>query len=175
MLKNSGISSISWKCRLADSQLKFSLGPSKWVVELQSQGWECLIVLECGWCGWQEVVTSLLLYKLTRLAHRCQCWPLVPDWDIICLCLWPQPLLGQGPVWELHCQAQEAAAPALSCLTPPGSLGYSMKGERPKQRDWLNCSWPEKVWRCFLTSLEELYLGYLQKQGQPALWAVSVS
>lgn len=58
------------------------------------------------------MVTSPLLYKLARLACRCQPWPLVLDRDIICLCAGPQPELGQGPVWELHHQAQEAAAPA---------------------------------------------------------------
>jgi hypothetical protein len=61
----------------------------------------------------QEVVTSLLLFKLTRRAHPCQCWPLVLDGDIIYLYLKPQPSLGQGPVWELLCQAQEAEAHTL--------------------------------------------------------------
>lgn len=54
------------------------------------------------------MVTSPLLYKLTRLA-RCQRWPLVLHQGIICLCPWSQPEPGQGPILsELCCQAQEA-------------------------------------------------------------------
>lgn len=44
------------------------------------------------------MMTSPLLYKLTSLAGWCQCWPLVRDQDIVCLCLWSQPSSGQSPV-----------------------------------------------------------------------------
>lgn len=66
------------------------------------------------------MVTSPLLYKLTRLAHPCQCWPLVLNGDI-CLYWWPPPVL--GAVCELHCQVQEAEAHTLPCLTPSSGVG----------------------------------------------------
>lgn len=118
--------------------------------------------------GSQEVVTSPLLYKLTRLAQWCQRWPLVPDWDIICLCLWLQPPFGQGPVWELHCQAQEAAAPALSYLTPLSRWAVPRKRKGQSQEiGWVTPdlrrfgSFPLLLWKnC---------LGYLQRLEQASL------
>lgn len=64
-----------------------------------------------------------MLYKLNRLAQRCQRWPLVPDQVIICLCPWSQPSPGQGPLSELHSQATEAATHTPLLHTPPPCIG----------------------------------------------------
>lgn len=58
---------------------------------------------------------------LIRAGASPWCWM----WTDICLYLWPQPVL--SIVWELHCQALEGEVHTLSCLTPSGSVGHSMR------------------------------------------------
>lgn len=115
--------------------LCLSAPPSEWVAERQSQGWECLIVLECGRWGSQEVVTSPLFCKLTRLA-RCQCWPLVFHREIICA---RGHSLSPGRDLLPNCVARHRKPQlhTFSHLTPAATLGYSTKGERPLWRDLL--------------------------------------
>lgn len=109
------------------------------------------------------MMTSPLLYKLTKLARRCQWWPLVPDQDIICLCLWSQPSYRNCAARHRKIQC----TPSLPLLPlAHWAIAYRERGQR--EGTYWHYLRPGKVWGFSLDPSEDIYPGCLQKPGLPA-------
>lgn len=115
------------------------------------------------------MMTSPLLYKLTSLARWCQRWPLVPDQDIVCLCLWSQPSSGQSPVIRTA-QPGTGSRDAYPLLLHSRWHVWLLHVRREASVEgFTGIISPGEVWGFSLAPSEDIDPGLLQKPELPAL------